>query len=283
MTRPNANINPPRYELYDSVASEYQRLAADGVFSDVARDLVAALAPEPGCRVLDVGAGTGVVAAAAWESVGPSGRVVAVDLSVPMLECIGNGPPGAGAGATAITRVAGEVPGLPFHDGVFDVGASSFVLTHVRDYEASLRDMVRVIRPGGKLGITTWDDCSSEVDAAWGEVAGRYVDSAALSAAVKGSRPHQAWLSDAANFRSALEGAGLSDVKIETRDYVTDCTVDDDLYSRSTLLSGRFIRQSLPAAEWERFTAEAREVLLSRFGERVRLVRPAHVAVGKRA
>src|SRR5436305_2966281 len=69
---------------YDSVADTYQRVAVPW-FTPMARDLIAAVAPVPGERVLDLGTGTGLVAALARVAVTPGGWVVGVDPSTEML------------------------------------------------------------------------------------------------------------------------------------------------------------------------------------------------------
>src|SRR4029450_1723496 len=92
-------------------ADVYERVAAL-CHAQTARDLVAAVAPSFGARVLDLGAGTAVAAQAAAAAVGSGGTVVAADPSSALLRR---------AASPRFQRVAAAAPGLPVADGAFDV------------------------------------------------------------------------------------------------------------------------------------------------------------------
>ncbi len=134
------------WQSYDDVAGAYARIAAV-CHAHLARDLVAAVAPPFGAAVLDVGAGTGLAALAAADAVGSDGDVVALDPSAALLKQ---------ASAARLRRVAGAAPGLPFPGGRFDVVLASLVVGHFFDYRPALDDLLRVLRPGGRIGLTTW-------------------------------------------------------------------------------------------------------------------------------
>jgi ubiquinone/menaquinone biosynthesis C-methylase UbiE len=263
----------PAWESYNDSADAYDKYAAPGCFTDVARDLVAALGLTRGEHVLDVGSGTGVVAAAACEAVLPGGRVTALDMSAEMLT---HAPP-------ETQRVTGEVPGLPYPEGSFDAVCASFVLSHCDDHKAALRDMVRVARAGGKVGVTAWGEADNEFDALWGEVAARFVDPDAMKAAQQSGRPWTDWLRDENNLRSTLEEAGLESVSIMTSQYVTDATMKDFFEHKALFLTGRFIRLQLADDAWARFNAELVSAFRRNYEDgRVRFATPAHVAVGRK-
>jgi demethylmenaquinone methyltransferase/2-methoxy-6-polyprenyl-1,4-benzoquinol methylase len=95
-----------------------------------------------GARVLDVGAGTGRLAAAVAEHC-PQVRVSSVDFSVPMLRLA----------PTRMRRAAGDALRLPFQDGTFDAVVSGFLIRNVADVQAGLGEQLRVLRPGGTLAI----------------------------------------------------------------------------------------------------------------------------------
>lgn len=103
----------------------------------------------PGEAVLDLGCGAGFDAFIAAQLVGPAGRVVGVDMSPEMMAV-------AEAGLREVTapqiefRVA-EVEALPFPDASFDIALSNGVLNLIPDKAAALREIFRVIRPGGRL------------------------------------------------------------------------------------------------------------------------------------
>lgn len=96
-----------------------------------------------GTRLLDVGSGTGVIAALGQEMVGPTGAVVAVDPSPGMLAEATK----AGVRDTRIGR--GEA--LPVGDGEFDILTMGYALRHVEDLVVTFREYKRALRPGGKV------------------------------------------------------------------------------------------------------------------------------------
>lgn len=102
----------------------------------------AALDLKPGERVLDLAAGTGV----STVELGRSGAwVVATDFSTGMLK----------AGSfRQVPMVAGDAMNLPFADAVFDAATISFGLRNVSDFDAGLREIARVTRPGGRLVVS---------------------------------------------------------------------------------------------------------------------------------
>lgn len=120
-------------------------------------EFLAALEPRTGERVLDVGSGPGFLAAAIAGATGASGVVCGIDVSEPLL--------------AAAKRHCGHLPWvefrqadatqLPFPDQVFDAAISTQVLEYVRDVDAALAEIHRVLRPGGRVVI---------VDTDWGSI-----------------------------------------------------------------------------------------------------------------
>jgi len=97
-----------------------------------------------GDRVLDACCGTGDLALAAWAR--GAGEVVGLDFSERMLERARLKGPG-------IEWVQGDVLALPFDDGSFDVVTVGFGIRNVDDLEAGMRELRRVLRPGGRIAI----------------------------------------------------------------------------------------------------------------------------------
>jgi demethylmenaquinone methyltransferase / 2-methoxy-6-polyprenyl-1,4-benzoquinol methylase len=95
----------------------------------------------PGDRVLDACCGTGDLALEAERA---GGRVTGLDFSERMLER-------ARRKSASIDWVRGDVLALPFPDGSFDVSTVGFGIRNVEDLEAGLRQLARVLRPGGRL------------------------------------------------------------------------------------------------------------------------------------
>jgi demethylmenaquinone methyltransferase/2-methoxy-6-polyprenyl-1,4-benzoquinol methylase len=107
------------------------------------RRLAAAEVVWPGDRVLDACCGTGDLAV---ECERRGGRVVGLDFSDPMLER-------ARKKSGAIEWVQGDALALPFEDGVFDAATVGFGVRNLADLEGGLRELARVLRPGGKLAV----------------------------------------------------------------------------------------------------------------------------------
>ena len=112
-----------------------------------AADLLDAAGVRAGDRVLDVGCGPGNISAIA-ASRGAS--VVGVDLSEEMLSVAAELHPG-------IEFRRGDAEELPFDFGTFDAVVGNLVILHVGDSERAAAEFARVLRPGGRLALTTWD------------------------------------------------------------------------------------------------------------------------------
>jgi SAM-dependent methyltransferase len=115
----------------------------------------------PGDCVLDVGCGTGADVTALAERVGPTGRATGVDLSETMIAEARQRAKGSG---DWVTFEQADAHTLPFEDGIFDACRCERVLEHVEQPERVVREMVRVLRPGGRIvayepdwGTTTLD------------------------------------------------------------------------------------------------------------------------------
>jgi ubiquinone/menaquinone biosynthesis C-methylase UbiE len=135
-------------------ASEATRLEAK-TDSFLTRRLLRLTKLQPGHRVLDAGAGTGAVARVMADRVGPHGAVVALDGS---LDRSNEGRRIAkGAGDKAISFVSGDLRTIPVRDGSFDYVWCRFVFEYLDDPAVVFDELLRVVRPGGKLVIGDLD------------------------------------------------------------------------------------------------------------------------------
>jgi SAM-dependent methyltransferase len=135
---------------YDAGAGAYDRLT--GRWSRMYVDHVLdAAGVRAGSQVLDVATGTGDAAIAAADLVGTTGRVVAVDVSAPMLR-----EARAKAGARRIEFAVADAQRLPYSDGSFDAIVCLFGLMFVPDPVAMLVGVRRALRPGGRVVATSW-------------------------------------------------------------------------------------------------------------------------------
>jgi demethylmenaquinone methyltransferase/2-methoxy-6-polyprenyl-1,4-benzoquinol methylase len=135
----------PRYDLLNRLLS----LGTDLSWRRRALDL--AVLTEGG-RALDVGTGTGDFALALLARSPRSARVTGVDISAGMLEIAERRAAKAGFGSR-YERLIASVESLPFADGTFDVAVAGFVIRNVGDIPRGLREMRRVLRPGGRAVI----------------------------------------------------------------------------------------------------------------------------------
>ena len=112
------------------------------------------LALRPGSRVLDVGCGTGASALAAADRVGPSGRVIGVDLADCLLEIARQKAASRNLGNAEFQL--GDMERLGYPDRRFDAVICVFAIFFVPDMAKQLRELWRMVRPDGQLAITTW-------------------------------------------------------------------------------------------------------------------------------
>jgi demethylmenaquinone methyltransferase/2-methoxy-6-polyprenyl-1,4-benzoquinol methylase len=133
-------------ELFADLPGAYDRMGAVMSFGQDPRwrrALVDAVDPRPGERVLDVACGTGLVSVALARR---GAEVVGLDQSEQMLSR-------ARARLPGVRFVQGEAEHLPFEDGEFDALTFTYLLRYVDDVGATMRELARVVRAGGRIGM----------------------------------------------------------------------------------------------------------------------------------
>jgi ubiquinone/menaquinone biosynthesis C-methylase UbiE len=198
-----------RWQVGGNAAEIYQRALVPAVFGPWGPRVVELAEPRPGLRVLDIACGTGLVARLAAEAVGVDGRVAALDLNPGMLAVAVAAELPAVEGAE-IEWVEGTAQALPFAEASFDVVCCQLGLQFFPDREGALREMKRVLVPGGRAVVMVWREIDrapgfAVLAAALGRTIGS--DAEALMRA-----PFA--LSDAGELSRLLEAAGFVDCAI---------------------------------------------------------------------
>jgi demethylmenaquinone methyltransferase/2-methoxy-6-polyprenyl-1,4-benzoquinol methylase len=140
-------------DLFRNLPGRYDRLsAALSFYQDPRwrRALVDAVAPAAGERILDVATGTGMVAAELLSRDGDC-TVVGLDQSAEMLAGARARFAAAGPDAARIQLIEGQAERLPFADATFDALTFTYLLRYVDDPPATMRELARVVRPGGRV------------------------------------------------------------------------------------------------------------------------------------
>lgn len=110
-----------------------------------------ALAPQPGDRILEVGPGTGYYALDTASWIAPGGQLDILDIQQEMLDHTMRRA--AKRGVVNITPTRSDARELPFADASFDAAYLVAVLGEIPDQGAALRDLARVLKPGGRLVV----------------------------------------------------------------------------------------------------------------------------------
>jgi arsenite methyltransferase len=142
-------------QIFASIAPAYD-CPATRFFPFCADRLVSYVKPKPGSKVLDVATGTGAVAVPFAQAIGAGGRVTAVDFSAEMLDRAE-----ANIRKMALDNVdlhEMDAERLDFRSNYFHSVVCSYGLFFLPDMARALREWVRVLRPGGRLAFTSFEE-----------------------------------------------------------------------------------------------------------------------------
>jgi ubiquinone/menaquinone biosynthesis C-methylase UbiE len=167
-----------QWQLSGNAAELYERYVVPYFLGPCTPGLIEVAALQPGERVLDVACGTGVVARLAAQQVGPAGQVTGLDLNPGMLTVARALPPPPGATITWVecSAVAMHVP-----DATFDVVLCQQGLQFFPDKPAALREMHRVLVPGGRVVLSVWTTTVDPYGLAQWEAVERHVGTEAAT------------------------------------------------------------------------------------------------------
>ena len=193
-------------QIYDNTAAEGYERAFARVSSHFVPFLLASGRVAPGQVVLDVATGTGLAAAAALATVGPSGHVTAADISPHMVEQarkrLGN--------ASNVSMGVEDGQALSFPDKSFDTVLCSLGLMFFPDPARGLSEFHRVLRTGGRAAVSVNTVRSRSWNSRVHVIIARYVPSL-MAAATRLFA-----LGEETKLRGLFEEAGFSDVEVVT-------------------------------------------------------------------
>ena len=149
---PKIQLRVQRYG-WDLASDHYEALWQTQL-ADARSELLVRTALRAGEKVLDVACGTGQVSFAAARAVGPTGRIVGVDVSGRMIDAARKRAETGQVVNTNFLRMDAEQLGLP--DGQYDAALCALGLMYLPYPERALNEMRRVLRPGGRLALAVW-------------------------------------------------------------------------------------------------------------------------------
>lgn len=197
-----------RYQISAEAARAREECSVRYFMTPWAPGLVATAALQPGERVLDLACGSGLIARLAAQQVGPAGRVTGLDINASMLDVARSLPPPAGA---SITWVQASAEAMDLPDAAFDAILCQQGFQFFPDKPGALREMRRVLVPGGRLAFSVWTG-PGPYQIAIGEGLERHVD----PDLARRFRSHR-MVPDADTLRGMLVSAGFQDVEVRQR------------------------------------------------------------------
>ena len=230
---------------FNTLAPDYDMLGPR-TFAHFGERLVEFAGVAAGQRVLDVAAGRGAVLFPAAERVGATGAAVGIDLSDGMVAALNGEAERRGLAARATVM---DAETLDFPDASFDCVLCGFGVMFFPDLARGLAEFHRVLRPGGRLGVSTWRVAQ----------AGELVQ--LLRELDMGNAVPPGWISDPEVLARAITAAGFRDVRV-TEESQSFVYADLDEYWRASRTTGaRGALDALDAAQTERLRAALAERL----------------------
>ncbi len=237
-----------RGQVAASAAEIYENFFVPALFADWPEHVLNAAEVQPGDKVLDVACGTGVLARAAANRLGSGELVTGIDVNDGMLAVARGKSPG-------INWQEGQAENLPFEDNTFDGVVSQFSLMFFMDQKQAIREMIRVLKPGGRLAVAVWGPLEKTpgyaavaniLDTLFGPEAARSIEA-----------PYA--LGDAEQLRSLFVDAGVEAPSIET---ITGKARFDSIESWIYIdVKGWTLADKIDDAGYERLKAYAPEKL----------------------
>ena len=201
-----------QWQVTGNAAETYERALVPAVFAPWAPQVVALADPQPGERVLDIACGTGLIARLAAERVGRTGNVTGLDLNPGMLSFAASITSPDPATSAPITWREASATNMPLPDAAFDVVYCQLGLQFFPDRPAAMREMYRVLVPGGRLGLMVWQGI--QYSPGFGALAAALARHVSTEAAGIMRAPFG--LAEAEQLRALVAAEGFRDIAIQS-------------------------------------------------------------------
>ncbi|MFY1692932.1 class I SAM-dependent methyltransferase [Plantactinospora sp. WMMB782] len=240
--------------VFDRGAPSYDRTGVD-FFGPMGRELVRRAGLRPGERVLDVGCGRGAVLLPAADAVGPTGRIVGIDLAPTMVELTRADVAAAGLSQVRVEVADAEAPPLP--EASFDAVLAGLVVFMLPAPLDALHAYRRLLRPGGRLGLTTFAAHDARFDEALRTLA-QHLPEEHRRPPTAGQEP---LFGTAESIAASLEAAGFQQVTIDEVPFESRFRDVDHWTAWAWSHGARALLERIPADRLPAALADAARVL----------------------
>ncbi len=191
-------------QVSEDAAKLYEEMYVPALFQEWCPLAIQAASIRKGDTVIDIACGTGALAIAVLEHVGPKGKTIGVDINEGMLNI-------ARSKSSTVEWLNAPAEKLPFADNYFNCVVSQFGLMYFENQEAAISEMMRVLQPGGTFAIAVWDTLDKNPGLAaeaylWQKVFAEEVDESPYG------------LGDREVLHNLFRASGVSDIQINTHE-----------------------------------------------------------------
>lgn len=248
-------VNNPQWGAsYRLVAAEKWKAKSAAMGRAVTEALVEYAQPTPGMRVLDLASGTGEPAISLAARVAPQGHVTALDLS-PELLAIADQRAQARELTNFTTRQA-DAHDLPFPDNSFHLATCRFGVMFFSDCDRALRELLRVITPGGRACFLAWGPFDQPYWSTTMAIVHKHVGGSLM----KPGGPDMFRFAEPGSLSAALQRAGFGQIEeeIKTLPWTWPGSPEEVWeYVRSVSTPFRPLLERVPAEKWDDINADA--------------------------
>lgn len=250
-------------EAYERFMGRWSRVGGE-VFLDW-------LSPQPGSSWLDVGCGTGAFTKLIVDRCAPS-RVDAIDPAVDQIAYARSRP-----AATQISYRIGDAQSLPYDDNEFDVATMALVIVFLPDPQAAVKEMARVVKPGGTVATYMWDVLGGRalLQPLFDALEGMNIPVPAMPGFINAQLD---------TLKNLFEAAGLNQVATRTIDIEVSYVDFEDYWESNTALGHPAVRliQQMTEADVDHLKSHLREHLPTERDGRIAYAARANAIKGRK-